>query len=970
MVLSSWLIDRLEEMKDEQILLVQDPLRLLPETDGAVHRFANENDFTVIIASTNLVFRELYEKATAAKDTNKLLVIDRAPVRRRTHASMTKAPPPFYPDLLARTKKTARIVISLRQFLIEKTGDPNWPQEVDDPRFAKVIIGSIEAVLQAHAGLRVVHSTRFTDHDFKTIVAYSALGVPEAAFKRPEAETYWRIALMGYPVLEELDSLVPEIAHSIREQLHSAPAPFCWFADSPPELVVRAFYLATILSQHFEHWKLLLTNIDPELRAFSEMEPSLISEAASKLVSLDRDRANRDLLEVEKSLSKETLAFILLDQLKLISGGRFAEVIEREHYSVLIRSLALLVALDNLLSPTPTLGAHEKIEKVLFTEEDGKKDRFIEERPSSAWENLKTAYQLTGSILEIQKNLDDAVKILRVKPTTELTFEWFRILWNDRRVNRLEYYLSALERLAHSGDFLPRPENELPSAFLAARNRIRERISLLNDRIQEALLLLNTRYQELVAKQYKSWANSDSSNVWLTSQFLRRCLKPNWDPEREKAVVFVFDGMRYDIWEELVRPVFEERMEFIEDYPALSLLPSETHISRKAIFAGTFPDSFDTRRGEDVLLKEAMQREFGYTGDVEVITPDGAGTGEIVRYRADNIDFFIFELCDKELHKIRLKTLPDGRRVPDRPLAFIYQQHIKDIIDTEVMAIIRNLPPDTKVFVVADHGFGAVGRERLWLESSWLNEPGDCFYLNAWLKQNLCDVGAPQKVRENVIEFSVTDLRMPNTEEVYDRVTKQTRKKRFKSIIFPKTGFALSRPHAHFNPDAFSHGGISIQEMLIPMLVMRVKMPDDGLLELGQIAGPTELIEGEEAEFRMPIRLIDSYRHRGLRIDVQAVYHNRESTRTLPSIVQYVSASWDDIVFRFVPDASDASNEERRIGSMERTLTISVSYREGQRIVRKTRSIRFSLRLDSEKIIRRVPAHLGKILGLMPKGMR
>lgn len=118
-MLSSWLIDRLEEMKDEQILLVQDPLRLLPETDGAVHRFANENGFTVIIASTNLVFRELYEKATAAKDTNKLLVIDRAPVRRRTHASMTKALRST--PILARTKKTARIVISLRQFLIE-----NW----------------------------------------------------------------------------------------------------------------------------------------------------------------------------------------------------------------------------------------------------------------------------------------------------------------------------------------------------------------------------------------------------------------------------------------------------------------------------------------------------------------------------------------------------------------------------------------------------------------------------------------------------------------------------------------------------------------------------------------------------------------------------------------------------------------------------------------------------------------------------
>jgi PglZ domain len=80
-------------------------------------------------------------------------------------------------------------------------------------------------------------------------------------------------------------------------------------------------------------------------------------------------------------------------------------------------------------------------------------------------------------------------------------------------------------------------------------------------------------------------------------------------------------GMRYDIWDELVRPIFEDRMEIIADYPATSLLPSETHISRKAIFAGTFPDFLDTRRGEDALLKEAIQREFGYDGDIEVVIP-------------------------------------------------------------------------------------------------------------------------------------------------------------------------------------------------------------------------------------------------------------------------------------------------------------------------------------------------------------
>ncbi len=969
-MLSNWVLEKLEALQDERIVLVQDSLRLLPEADGAVHRFANESGFTVIIASTNLVFRELFEKATVSKETRKLLLIDRSPARRKAQASLTKAPPPFYPDLLSKTAWTARIDVSLRQFLIDKTGDPNWPQEVNDPRFARLISGCMGAVLKAHARLRVADQARFTDDDFKKIVAYSALGVPEAAFKRLEARSYWRIGLIGYPALEELDSLAPDIAHSIRYELRSAPAPFCWFADSPPELIVRAFYLSTILSQHSEHWKLLLASIDPELKTFSEMDAALIGEAAPELVSIDPQRAHRDLQEVEASLSKDALNLILLDQLKVVSSGRFAEVIENERYSILIRSLALLVALDSLLSDAPPLDSHEKLSHLLFAEPDCKKDLFIEQRPSPAWENLKAAYRLVRSIRDIRDTLDVAVKNLSVKPTTELTFKWFRSLWNDKRVNRLEYYLSALERVVFSVDFLPRASGDLPPAFLAALHRIRERTRALHDDTQKVLMGVNLRYQELVAAKYKSWIGADSPEILLTSHFLKHCLKPHWDPQSEKAVVFVFDGMRYDIWDELVRPIFEDRMEIISDYPAASLLPSETHVSRKAIFAGTFPDSFDSRSSEDALLKTALKREFGYESDVEVVAPEGMGTGETVRYRANNIELFIFELCDKDLHKIPVKTRPDGRCVPGRPLAFIYQQHIKDIIDTEVMTIIRGLSPNTKVFVVADHGFGAIGRERIRLETAWLNESTDCFYLNALLRQTLSDAGAPRKVRDNVLEFPVTDLRLPDSGEAYDRSAHRSWQKKFASIIFPRTGYALARPKANFNPDAYSHGGISIQEMLVPMLSMRVKSPEEGLLVLGPIAGPADLIEGEEAEFRMPVQLTEYHKHKEVRVEAQAVYQNKEETATLPSQVQYISTTGGDVVFRFIPDASDGSDEERKTGIMERMLRISVTYREAQRMVRKARAIRFSMRLNSEKIVRRVPAHLGKILGLTPRSMK
>ncbi len=126
----------------------------------------------------------------------------------------------------------------------------------------------------------------------------------------------------------------------------------------------------------------------------------------------------------------------------------------------------------------------------------------------------------------------------------------------------------------------------MPAAFFSASNRIRERVIWLRDDIQNSLAALNARYQEMVAVQYNSWISQPSSEIRLTSHFLRRCLKPNWDPQTEKAVVFVFDGMRYDIWDELVRPIFEDRMEVIKEYPASSLLPSETILAEKLSLLG------------------------------------------------------------------------------------------------------------------------------------------------------------------------------------------------------------------------------------------------------------------------------------------------------------------------------------------------------------------------------------------------
>ncbi|MBI4318415.1 MAG: PglZ domain-containing protein [Chloroflexi bacterium] len=970
--LRDWLLSRLEAVKEMPNIVVRDQLLLLPspEADSAIDAFARKNGFTVIVAATNLVFRDLYERAIAEPET-KVLLIDRTPARRRTATLPASAPPLFYPDLLARTPKDARVALDLRQFLVEVTGDPNWPLDTNDPRCARFISRSLPGVLVAHTKLRNASKDRFTDHDLQTIVAHAALGVPESAFKKLEAEDYWRIGLLSHEALAELESLLPDVTNPIKDALIKAPPPFCWLANHDPETVVRACYLAAILEQHLGNWALLLANVDPSLVQFTGIEANVLREAAAKLVEKDPVQAERDIQALEYGLDKDALRLLLIDQMKLSNHSGFVVAIQREHYSTLVRSLALLLALDNSLAMQPAWPEHNELAS-LFDGAPVASGALVDQRTSQVWSNLKEAYRLSIEIKPLRDALADTIKRLKVTKT-DIDFKFFRLAWNDKRINRLEYFLSALERLVNSGELLPRADDELPSLFVNAVGRIRRRLRDITAEVDAQLDELNRHFQEVVAIQYPSWVAEDSE-VRLTSQFIRRCLKAHWDPEKEKAVVLIFDGLRYDIWDELLKPILLDRLEIVEDLPASSLLPTETHITRKAISAGTYPDEFDTGAGEDKLLETALVRELNYSRDVEVLSPPAAGTGETVRYRAGNLDVYIFELCDTELHRVRMRRLPDGREVPSRPLAFIYQQHLKNIIDTEVTAIIRALTPETKVFVTADHGFGRVGRQPLWFDDADLNDPADCTYLNCRLRYPIHQANLPQKVRDNIIAFTPQQLRMRQKESLASAKTAKSgtmAHKEYGAIVFPRVGYSFKRSGSPYNPDAYSHGGISIQEMMIPMVVLRVKSREEGSLVFEPIIGPKEVVEGEELDFRLRFKRTPQSGAvpDDVKVEIEGTYSREADHLTFQRRVVFVPASGTEVPYRFRPDPSDITIDERRQGAMERTLTITATYREGARTIRKVQTHRFTLRLNSEKVIRRV-GNLGNILGLTPKNMR
>jgi hypothetical protein len=60
------------------------------------------------------------------------------------------------------------------------------------------------------------------------------------------------------------------------------------------------------------------------------------------------------------------LQFLLIEQLKLDTAAGFAGALEREGYSTTIASLALLMALANLVSASPAKAEQQKIMQALF----------------------------------------------------------------------------------------------------------------------------------------------------------------------------------------------------------------------------------------------------------------------------------------------------------------------------------------------------------------------------------------------------------------------------------------------------------------------------------------------------------------------------------------------------------------------------------------------------------------------------
>jgi hypothetical protein len=258
-----------------------------------------------------------------------------------------------------------------------------------------------------------------------------------------------------------------------------------------------------------------------------------------------------------------------------------------------------------------------------------------------------------------------------------------------------------------------------------------------------------------------------------------------------------------------------------------------------------------------------------------------------------------------------------------------------------------------------------VGRDRIYFKDYDLNENEDCSYLNCRLKTAWPNVDLPEALRKKVIPFTPAQLRMPEKQS-WTKKNGQVVTKEYQAVVFPRNGCSFSRPEYKYNPDAYSHGGISMQELFIPMVVLRVKAQEQGAVVLEKLDLPAEVVEGEELVARVRIRSTEE----DLRVDLGASWSNEPNVVALPGQVHYLSSGVQVLSFTFKVDGTLATEQERTVGSMKRTLSVTLQFRDGRKTHRRTLTEAFAVRLNLERVVRRVPPALGSILGMTPKGLR
>ncbi len=338
--------------------------------------------------------------------------------------------------------------------------------------------------------------------------------------------------------------------------------------------------------------------------------------------------------------------------------------------------------------------------------------------------------------------------------------------------------------------------------------------NILNDQIQSCNKVFSNYYEN----NYQEMIKKDNNSVLSPSVFqnhLLPCLKEN-----QKVCLIVVDCMRCDQFISVIP--FLESLFDIELTYHMSLIPSATPYSRNAIFSGLFPDELINKYPDQKKL--FLNNESGLNKFENVFLLD-----QLKRY----------DLLNKKLHYHKIWAIDEGKR---------FRKKINDYLNKDIIALVVNfvdmLAHDSskmevlKEIVPDEAGYRLAVKS--WFENSWFNDILRQLSKSEFEVVITSDHGSI-RVNRDIMVSADKDAssgirykygRNLNTKNKNAFVIKEPEKYRL-PILGPQFNYLIAKDDAYFVypndvnryknklNNSFQHGGISMEEILVPVLKMK-----------------------------------------------------------------------------------------------------------------------------------------------------
>ena len=329
----------------------------------------------------------------------------------------------------------------------------------------------------------------------------------------------------------------------------------------------------------------------------------------------------------------------------------------------------------------------------------------------------------------------------------------------------------------------------------------------------------NTQFFRFVKENYKNWINGVNAPL-LSHNLIRKNVSPLLD---EKPLYFILiDNLRYDQWK-IIEPMIQNDFRVKKEEIYYSILPTATQYSRNAIFSGLLPLEMEKRfsgkwkNDEDEGGKNMFEEDFlldqlqrlGHADcklSYSKITNIDYGkkvVNQIGNMKHNNLNVIVYNFVDMLSHartdmKVIKELAEDDSAYRSLTASWFEHSPLRDIMK-------QIAKQGAKMIITTDHGTVNVKRPSKVIGDRNVNS--NLRYKQGknlnYIKSDVLEVDKPAEF--HLPQQNVSTKYIFAKEDMY--------------FVYQNN----YNQFVQYFKDTFQHGGISLEEMLIPIITLEAK---------------------------------------------------------------------------------------------------------------------------------------------------